>query len=94
MEIRMKRFAAAVVLVVGFAVPAVAQTGTETVIQGDDRIVYKKHTIIEIDESEVEGTKMPTGAVFTIGKRPTDFENRIKLRASFVPELQKSVDNL
>lgn len=93
-EIRMKRFAAAVVLVVAFAVPAVAVGQTETVVQEPDRVVVDRDARVDFSEVPIIGGPKGSGIRVVTGDYKPTFKNLIQLRVSFNAELNRSVDNL
>ena len=88
----MKRFAlAAAVLMAATAVPAFAQG---KVVQEADKTVFRKKTTIDFTDVAVEGELTKPEGTYALSKKKTNFKSLIKVRDNFVPELQKSVDNL
>lgn len=90
----MKRFvmaAIAALALVGTASTALAQ---ETVIREADKVVYKKRTIIDFNDVTLEGELVKPEGSYMHTHRTAKFTTLINYRTSFVPELQKSVDNL
>ena len=88
-------------LVIGLmaAVPAFAQGakasgGKENVVQEADKTVFRKKTVIDFTDVAVEGELTKPEGSYTLSKKKTRFSSLIKVRDNFVPELQKSVDNL
>lgn len=88
----MKRIAVLVVAVGAFA-PAFAQ-GKVTVVQEADKTVFRKKTVIDFTDVAVEGDLTKPEGSYSVSKKKTSFKSLIKVRDNFVPELQKSVDNL
>jgi hypothetical protein len=89
---------AALVMVGG---PALAQSaekgGGETkvrVIQEADKTVYRKKSVVDFTDVAVEGELTKPEGSYVLNKNKTTFNTLIKVRDNFVPELQKSVDNL
>jgi len=82
--------AAAVVAAVGLSAPAMAQT----VIREADKTVYRKKTVVDFTDVEVEGELTKPEGSYVLNRPKAGFPSRIKLRANFQPELQKSVDAL
>lgn len=78
---------AAVVCVAG---PAMAQT----VIQGEDMVVYKTVTKIDATEAPIEGTPDKPGDLFVTAPHKAKFGSMLRLRAHFQPELAASVSHL
>ena len=73
-----------------FAVVAAAQN----VIREEDKVVYRKKTVIDFSDVTIEGelTK-PEGSYFA-ARKAAKFNKLIKVREDFVPEMLKSVDHL
>lgn len=75
--------------------PATPQVTTKTrVVQEADKTVYRKKSVVDFSEVNVEGDLTKPEGSYVINRRKTGFDSRIKLRADFTPELQKSVDHL
>ncbi len=89
----MKTLFAPVALAMVLAAPAFAQ-GKVNVIQEADKTVYRKKTVIDFTDVAVEGELTKPEGSYAISKKKTSFKSLIKVRDNFVPELQKSVDNL
>jgi hypothetical protein len=87
----MKRLVLAAGLFAAFSAPAFAQTKT---IQEADKTVFRKKTVIDFTDVAVEGDLTKPEGSYTVSKKKTSFKSLIKVRDNFVPELQKSVDNL
>jgi hypothetical protein len=75
------------------SIPAFAQ-GKVNVVQEADKTVYRKKTVIDFTDVAVEGELTKPEGSYAISKKKTSFKSLIKVRDNFVPELQKSVDNL
>ena len=75
------------------AASAFAQ-GKVNVIQEADKTVVRKKTVIDFTDVAVEGDLTKPEGSYAISKKKTSFKSLIKVRDNFVPELQKSVDNL
>lgn len=82
--------AAVVVAGVGLSAPAMAQK----VIREADRTVYRKKQVVDFSDVEVEGDLTKPEGSYVLNRPKSGFPSRIKLRANFQPELQKSVDAL
>lgn len=66
----------------------------QTVIREENKTVVRKKTVIDFQDVTIDGEiKKPEGS-YTVGHAKTKFGNLVKLRSDFMPELQKSVDNL
>lgn len=89
----MKKLLATVALSMAIAAPAFAQ-GKVNVVQEADKTVYRKKTVIDFTDVAVEGELTKPEGSYAISKKKTSFKSLIKVRDNFVPELQKSVDNL
>ena len=85
----MKRLALLVALAA--ATGAVAQG---KVVQEADKTVFRKKTVIDFTDVAVEGELTKPEGTYALSKKKTSFRSLIKVRDNFVPELQKSVDNL
>jgi hypothetical protein len=83
-----------------FAVAMVGMLGAtvahaeEKVIQEADRTVFRKKTVIDFTDVAVEGELTKPEGSYALSKKKTNFKSLIKVRDNFVPELQKSVENL
>lgn len=64
------------------------------VIQEADKTVYRKKTTVDFNDVQVEGELTKPEGSYVLNRRKTGFDSRIKVRADFSPELQKSVDHL
>ncbi len=59
-----------------------------------DRVIYKKHTVIDFGPSEIDGSAVqPTGTTITEPPRP-NFRRLLKLRTDFRAELLSSGGSL
>lgn len=90
----MKRATAAVAILAALAGPARAQEVKTRVVQEADKTVYRKKSVVDFSEVSVEGDLTKPEGSYVINRRKTGFDSRIKVRADFTPELQKSVDHL
>ncbi|MGI5860685.1 MAG: hypothetical protein ACOX6T_01360 [Myxococcales bacterium] len=66
----------------------------QNVIQEADKTVYKKKTVIDFNDVTLEGELTKPEGSYLLNRKKTRFGSLIKLRNDFLPELQKSVDNL
>ena len=73
------------------AAPALAE---DKVVQEADKVVVRKKTVIDFTDVSVEGELTKPEGSYALSKKRTQFKSLIKVRDNFVPELQKSVDNL
>ncbi|HVE84521.1 MAG TPA: hypothetical protein VND93_16810 [Myxococcales bacterium] len=64
------------------------------VVQEADKTVYRKKSVVDFSEVNVEGDLTKPEGSYVINRRKTGFDSRIRVRADFTPELQKSVDHL
>ena len=65
-----------------------------TVVQEPDKVIYKKTSAVIFTDASIEAAvTKPTGTVI-FSRPPTKFRNLIELRASFRPEMSKSVGAL
>ncbi len=87
----MKRAIAAAAVVAALSAPAWAQ---EKVIREADKTVYRKKMVVDFSEVSVEGELTKPEGSYVLNRQKAGFPSRIKLRANFQPELQKSVDSL
>lgn len=62
--------------------------------KAEDQVVYKKHTVLNLDGSELRGQReRPAGEIF-ISRRKTGFDKIIKIRQNFRIELLSSSSEL
>ncbi|MGC4114158.1 MAG: hypothetical protein QM765_05945 [Myxococcales bacterium] len=83
-----------VMVVVAFSLSGSAFAGEAKTIQEADKTVYKKKTVIDFNDVTLEGELTKPEGSYLLNRKKTKFGNLIKLRNDFLPELQKSVDNL
>lgn len=88
----MNRPAAAALLLLCCSTSAWSQT--DRTIQEPDRTIVRKDTPLDFSVVEIEGGTTKPVATYIPVRRPASFDNLIKVRGSFAPELQKSVDRL
>lgn len=88
----MKRSLAA--LVVAVTLLGTSNSLAAEVIQEADKTVYKKKTVIDFNDVTLEGELTKPEGSYLLNRKKTRFGSLIKLRNDFLPELQKSVDNL
>jgi hypothetical protein len=90
----MKRYVAAL-LVAGVIVgTGGVASAAERVIQEEDRVVYKKRTVVDFGDVTLEGELTKPEGSYLMNRKRTKFSTLIRMRDNFLPELQKSVDNL
>lgn len=89
----MKRLLA-VMVVAALSLSGTAFAGESKTIQEADKTVYKKKTVIDFNDVTLEGELTKPEGSYLLNRKKTKFGNLIKLRNDFLPELQKSVDNL
>jgi hypothetical protein len=82
-------FALLVVVVAMGSVSVQAET-----VQEADKTVFKKRTTIDFSDVTLEGELTKPEGQYGLSRSKTKFRSLIKLRTSFNPELQKSVDQL
>lgn len=76
------------------ALSALAVSGLALAQEAGDKTVYRKKTVIDFQDVTIDGElKTPEGR-YTIGHAKTTFRTLVKMRSDFMPELQKSADNL
>ena len=66
----------------------------DKVIHEEDKTIYKKKTVVDFNDVTLEGDLTKPEGSYLIDKKKARFSSLIKLRSNFLPELQKSVDNL
>ena len=66
----------------------------DKVVREKDRTVYRKRSVVDFNDVSVEGELTRPQGSYVLDRQKAGFPSRIKLRANFQPELQKSVDNL
>ena len=88
----MKRLVAGIIL--GQALVVGVAYAEDKVIHEDDKTVYKKKTVVDFNDVTLEGELTKPEGSYLVDKKKARFSSLIKLRDNFLPELQKSVDNL
>jgi hypothetical protein len=81
-------------VVVLFAASSALAQGKPATAQEGEKVVYRKKTNIDFTDVQVEGDLTKPEGTYSLSKKRTYFKSMIKVRDNFVPELQKSVDNL
>lgn len=88
----MRRLFLAAGPLLGFASsPALA---ADKIIQEPDKTIVRKKTVIDFTDVAVEGELSKPEGSYVVDRNKTRFQSLVKVRDNFVPELQKSVDNL
>lgn len=90
----MKRFLVAATLAATIAVGTSDAVAEPAVLQEADKTVYNKKTVIDFNDVTLEGELTKPEGSYLLNRKKTRFGSLIKLRNDFLPELQKSVDNL
>ena len=73
------------------AVPALAE---EKIIYEPDKTIVRKKTVVDFTDVAVEGELTKPEGSYVLDRNKMRFQSLVKIRDNFVPELQKSVDNL
>lgn len=87
----MKRSILIGLVLVAVAAPAAAE---DKVIREADKVVYKKKTVVDFNDVTLEGELTKPEGSYLLNRKKTKFSSLIKMRDNFLPELQKSADNL
>jgi hypothetical protein len=83
-----------IALVAVFAFGAGAALAQKRVIQGKDRVIYKKKTVIDFEDATVEGELVKPEGSYMIHRGRTKFNSLIKYRADFRMEIWKNAKKL
>jgi len=75
-----------------FAAPAAL--AEEKVIHEADKTIVRKKTMIDFTDVAVEGDLTKPEGSYVLDRNKMRFQSLVKIRDNFVPELQKSADNL
>ncbi len=81
------------VLMVGVTL-SVSAFAEEKVVREADKTVFRKKTVVDFTDVAVEGELTKPEGTYALSRKRTRFDRLIRVRDNFVPELQKSVDNL
>lgn len=90
----MKRFTMATLLSMGILSVAGVAQAQDTVIQEEDKVVYKSKTVVDFNDVTLEGELTRPEGTYGMARKKTSFSSLIQMRENFLPELQKSTDNL
>lgn len=90
----MKRILMGALLSFGIVSMSGVALAQETVIQEEDRVVYRKTTVVDFNDVTLEGELTKPEGGYGMVRKGTSFSSLIQMRDNFLPELQKSVDNL
>ncbi len=71
-----------------------AVADAQTVVRGHDVTVYRQRTLLDFRDVQLEGEPDKPSEVYFVAPSRPKFRELIRLRASFSPELKKSVDQL
>jgi len=77
-----------------FATGVAAEEGEEKVIREEDRVEFKKQTMIDFSDVMVTGELMKPDGAYVKNRRKMQFDTLIELRANFRPELVLSASEL
>ena len=66
-------------------------TGTAT---GDDNVVYKKETVYDFEDDNIDGALVKPDGALVGGELHGKTSSLIKIRQDFIPEMLKSVEDL
>ncbi len=90
----MRLLALALAFVGAFAFGPVARADDTTTVQGANKTVYKKNTVIDFTDVTLSGTLAKPQGEYGLSRTEAKFGSLIKYRLHFDPELQKSQDQL
>lgn len=90
----MNRYVAALLIAGAIVGTSSVAAAADTVIQEADRVVYKKKTVVDFGDVTLEGELTKPEGSYLLNRKRTKFSSLIRMRDNFLPELQKSVDNL
>ena len=90
----MNRYVAAFLIAGAIVGTSGVASAAERVIQEEDRVVYKKKTVVDFGDVTLEGELTKPEGSYLLNRKRTKFSSLIRMRDNFLPELQKSVDNL
>jgi len=89
------------ILALAWATPAVAEPKapretekTEKVIREADRVVVRKNTTVDFNDVRLDGELTRPEGGYVPGREATHFDNLLKPRKDFLPELEKSGEGL
>ncbi|MDR0965121.1 MAG: hypothetical protein LBM75_01200 [Myxococcales bacterium] len=58
------------------------------------QVVYEKKTVLDFSDVTLEGELTRPEGSYLLNRKKARFGSLVQLRADFLPELQKSIDNL
>lgn len=90
----MNRYLAAVLVAAAILGIGGVAAAEDKVIREDDRVVFKKKTVVDFSDVTLEGELTKPEGSYLLNRKKTKFSSLIRIRDNFLPELQKSVDNL
>lgn len=73
---------------------APAAMAEEKVIHEADKTIVRKKTVIDFTDVAVEGDLTKPEGSYVLDRNKTRFQSLVKVRDNFIPEMQKSADNL
>lgn len=90
----MNRYLAALLIAGAIVGTSGVAAAADKVIQEEDRVVFKKKTVVDFGDVTLEGELTKPEGSYLLNRKRTKFSSLIRMRDNFLPELQKSVDNL
>ncbi|MBC7793517.1 MAG: hypothetical protein H7Z43_07400 [Clostridia bacterium] len=84
------------VLMLIFAVPVTRQPPPAPAIkaQAQERVVYKKRTILDFTGDLIEGDLIKPEGSYVVSRKASRFSSLIRIRENFLPELIASPNDL
>ena len=90
----MKKFGLGLFLSTAMFLGASVATAQDEVRKEDDRVEYRKKTVIDFSDVNIEGELTKPEGSYIKNRKKTRFRSLIELRGNFRPELRRSVSRL
>jgi hypothetical protein len=82
------------VSMLGVLLWSMASFAQVNVVQEPDKLIYRKKTLIDFTGVVQDGERTAPGEAYALAKPRAHFQNLIKVRQNFTPELRNSPDDL
>ncbi len=91
----MKKLVTAMTLALTMSLGGIAFSQDEGKVQHEaDKTAFKKKTVIDFSDVTIQGELTKPEGSYLLNRKKTSFRSLLKKRANFIPELERSTDNL
>lgn len=76
------------------ALTVISSTASAQEASGNDKVVYKKRTVIDFSDAVIEGELTKPEGAYVVSRKASKFSNLIKVRMTYAEELGRSAAEL